>query len=360
MNTTQIANTPNKHTKQQNRLLLQTAIQYTRSLQPRSPTLLATIPITMARIFRLLEQREVPPSWFGSSAVIGGTAYFKSHQSKKVFTISVVRGVRDVVLSPILYTESTIVSIGNKLIAVGGKKERRGISKQEYSNTLHSYALGDDQGNKDACLPPMPTKRCYPAAVYAENMLVVAGGETTGQNPSPKVEILNTASRQWSEVSSLPKGMFAPSAIFCNSQVYVHARIGNNEVYTCSLKKLVESKPADSVWKKITSLPLHYSSLVTVNGQVLAVGGREAIVTKPQRYYTIYEYSGGNWSLLSRVDSTPREALLSQVNSTPREAAHTAAVPFNFDGSPGYKLIVMGGRTTCRTVDIIEYMLRIL
>ncbi len=85
-----------------------------------------------------------------------------------------------------------------------------GGGSRSYSNKLYSYI--DNQWVEH--FPPMRTKRRNPAAVYANNTLVVAGGDNDEWR-SNTVEILNTVNRQWSSVSSLPVGMSYASVTIC-------------------------------------------------------------------------------------------------------------------------------------------------
>ena len=167
----------------------------------------------------------------------------------------------------------------------------------------------------------MPTKRCYPAAVYAKNALVVAGGHNAGWLAT--IEILNTVNRQWSSVSSLPVNMYYPSATICGDYVYIHPRTNDqekNSVYKCSLEQLVQSQSGSAIWENITSLPVSWSSLTTVNGHLLAVGGVKA----NDRTNNIYQYINTSWTVVGHMTS-------------PRSAPTIAILP-------GNKLMVVGAR----------------
>ncbi len=101
---------------------------------------------------------------YGSSDVIGDKAYFNSYGSKTVYEFSNNQWHK---FPPCPNGHFTIVSVDDMLTTVGGYSDT-----QLYSNKLYSYI------NKWVeHLPPMPTGRWGPGAVYANNTLVVAGGE---------------------------------------------------------------------------------------------------------------------------------------------------------------------------------------
>ncbi len=147
------------------------------------------------------------------------------------------------------------------------------------------------------------------------------------------VEILNTVNRQWSSANSLPVAMAALSATICGDYVYIHPYTINAEktsVYKCSLKQLVESGPCSAIWAEITSLPVSFSSLVTVNGHVLAVGGVEA--NDQDCTINIHQYTNTSWTVVGHMTS-PRSSIL------------TAALP-------GNKLMVVGGNGALRKCEL--------
>ena len=244
----------------------------------------------------------------GSSAVIEDKTYFISWNSKIVYEFcnNQWNNLRS---CPNKYC--TIVSVDNRLTTVGG-------GSLSLSNKLYSYR--NNQWVEH--FPPMPTNRYNPAAVYTNNTLVVAGGRNKDSLSLTTVEILNTANKQWSSVSSLPVGMYRPSATICGDYVYIHSRAKNqekNSEYKCSLEQLVQSQPSSTIWEKITLLPVSWSSLVTVNDHLLAVGGDEA----NDRTSNIYQYINTSWAVVDHMTS-------------PRLIPLTAVLP-------GNKLMVVGG-----------------
>ncbi len=125
-----------------------------------------------------------------------------------------------------------------------------------------------------------------------------------------------------------------PTAKICGDYVYIHPRTGgqeNNFVYKCSLEQLVQSLPRSAIWEKITYFPVSNSSLVTVNGHVLAVGGVEA--NSEDRTNNIYQYINTLWTVVGHMTS-PRSGLLTAILL-------------------GNKLMVVGGDGALRKCELV-------
>ncbi len=181
----------------------------------------------------------------------------------------------------------------------------------------------------------MPTGRRRPGAVYVNNTLVVAGGFSDSKNIN-KVEILNTANKRWSIVSSLPVLTDHPSTTIHGDYVYIHPHPRDVQekysVYKCSLRQLTQSQPSSAIWEKIAPLPVYWSSLDTTNGHLLAVGGWDSNGDKTK---DIYHYNETSWTVICQM-------------STPRSLCLTAVLP-------GTKLMVVGGDDTWRTCEIVTF-----
>ncbi|XP_064405397.1 uncharacterized protein LOC135350513 isoform X3 [Halichondria panicea] len=264
---------------------------------------------------------------YGSSAVIGDKAYFNSYGSKTVYEFSNNQWHK---LPPCPNNRFTIVSVDDMLTTVGGYSDT-----QYYSDKLYSYI-----NNKLVeHFPPIPTERWTPGAVYANNTLVVAGGFRDSNLNT--VEILNTANMRWSIVSSLPVSTTQPSTTICGDYVYIHPQTDNGQekysVYRCSLRQLTQSPPSSAIWEKIAPLPVSYSSLVTIKGHLLAVGGRDSYkgwFSNGNKTKNIYQYNETSWTVISQM-------------STPRSRCLTAALPWN-------KLMVRDGGGASQAVKKVK------
>ena len=261
---------------------------------------------------------------YRSSDVIGDKAYFSPHGNKTVYEFSNNQWHK---LPPCPNLYFTIVSVNDMLTTVGGRSDT-----QYYSNKLYSFI--NNKWVKH--FPPMPTRRWTPGAVYANNTLVVAGGFRDSKYLNT-VEILNTVNMQWSIVSSLPVPTDYPSTTICGDYVYIHTETSNAQdkysVYKCSLRQLTQSQPSSAIWEKIAPLSVSYSTLVTINGHLLAVGGWDS---NRDNTKDIYQYNETSWTVISQM-------------STPRAACLTAALP-------GNKLMVVGGVGADRKCEVITFV----
>ena len=282
-------------------------------------------PVTVGRWESL---PDIPIDMFaGSSAVIGDKTYIKSAGDNIVYEFNNNQWNELPSNRPNSYCKTCIVSVDNILTIVGEWSLSSTSNKLcSYINNLYSYI----NNRWVEYFPPMPTKHTNPAAVYANKTLIVAGGNIVGQLLTT-VEILNTANRQWSSVSSLPVGMNCPSTTICEDFVYIHPQTSNqekNSVYQCSLEQLVQSQPRSAIWDKIPSLPVSFSSLITVNGHLLAVGGQEA----NDDSNNIYQYINKSWTVVGHMTS-------------PRSKPFTTILP-------GNKLMVIGRHGENRKCDV--------
>ena len=266
---------------------------------------------------------------YGSSAVVGDNAYFKTRQNESVYEFSNNQWHE---LPPCPNSDFTIVSVEDMLTTVGG-----GPYIQRYSNKLFSHKLYSYIDNKWVQhFPPMPTPRWGPGAVYANNTLIVAGGYYDYESLTT-VEILNTANMQWFIVSSLPVPTNQPSAMICGDYMYIHPQTNDVQekysIYKCSLRQLTQSQPRSAIWEKISPLPVSHSSLITINDHLLAVGGWD---TNRDKTTDIYQYNMTSWTVVSQM-STSRSLCLTTV-------------------LPGNKLVVVGGYGANRKCEIVTFV----
>ena len=194
---------------------------------------------------------------------------------------------------PTYYDDFSLASIEDELTTVGGWYMR--LSSYRTSNKLQSYI----RGKWVIKYPPMPTKRYGCTAVYANHAFIVVGGSKQDFHGTSlaSVEILNTISKQWSTVSSLPLPTHLPSVSICGECIYA---ILNASVVRCSLFSLAFSTPIPVIWEEIASLPVEGSTLVSVKGHLLAVGGRST--TEQAREIHQFNVDTNSWEVVSRMN----------------------------------------------------------
>lgn len=109
----------------------------------------------------------------------------------------------------------------------------------------------------------------------------------------------------------------------CGQSVYVH---GDGEVVTkCSLLTLILSTPTSDIWERISALPVKCSTLVTIKGHLLAVGG-VSTRGEPTKDVLQYNPASDSWQVVSKT-----------LIAHSRTECSTALLP-------GNKLMVIGTR----------------
>ena len=225
----------------------------------------------------------------GSSVADPNFAYFTPSQSNKVYryTISTDEWLS---VPPCPHSNSALVIIDNELTAVGGC---RGGNRTNKLVTLR-------QGRWVEKYPPMDRRSSSATCVGISNPhhmnIIVIGGFGEDGGTTTAVELLNTHSRRWSTLTSLPKPHFLPSAVVGGGLLYV---IGGNCVYSYLLSALLDSTRPDKslqspIWKPLPDLPLHDSTPAILARQLVCVGGRLGGAYGPQDDY-IHQLMDGQW-----------------------------------------------------------------
>ena len=231
------------------------------------------------------------------SAVVGEKVYFQSgnlyefsstSQQWKLLPVHPLRCI-------------SFVSIENELVTVGGySSEENWLGQRNDSNKLYTYS----QGKWVERYTPMPTKRWNCSSVYTNSVLIVAGGVSGERTHLNTVEMLNIRSKRWSKVNSLPTLVGFSSASICGEHIFLHdiyARPNSKySVVRSSLLSLALSTPKPVIWEDVASLPVQHSTLVTVNGHLLAVGGES---TNGERSNEVRQYNptANSWQVISQM-----------------------------------------------------------
>ena len=224
------------------------------------------------------------------------------------------------------------IAVVNGLLTTVGDYEY----SDKYSNRLFSLTSLNQQYWRRA-FPSMPTKRCLTAALCVGTALIVAGGRGEDRIVRKTVEVMNTESCEWLTAADLPEPLFCSSAVVCGDRIYLIGgkdRYGHSTaaVYTCSLSALLKScksrflrahhpmllepllppysKP--SIWSRVADLPVVGSTCVSLNGQVVAIGGRELNHSATTAIY-VYSSSANSWVQLDHRMSTPRSECFAAV-----------------------------------------------
>ena len=274
-----------------------------------------------------------------STTACGNMAYFRPAGSRQVHSYN--SDTDEWSILPKCCRDRFALTLVSSLVTALG-----GMQSGEYINTLLSLMEVGGRWRWVEHFPPMPTKRKLTVALCSGKALVVAGGEGEGHTRLATVEVMDTDTLQWVTASSLPNPLTNATATVCEDKIFLVGGFQGHwtkSVFTCSLSALLQPQTLrakkktwlqarkPSVWQTITDLPVKGSTCVTLNGQLLAVGGLEDKVIN-----NIYSYNTetNSWEVISQMP-TPRCWCLVTV-------------------LPGNKLMVVGGKTDNGDTDKVE------
>ena len=248
----------------------------------------------------------------------GSTAYFSSRHTVYSYTVPENKWTK---LPQCKYKHFAMAVINDALTTIGGWD-----NQYEATNTLLSLS----GSSWEEVLPPMPTKRAHPAAANTPTHLVVAGGQQSVIDLTP-VEVLNTKTFQWSTANSLAEAVRYPQMTTCGGCIYLAS---SDKVFPCSVEDLLKSTNSSdggSVWTRLANIPTpRMSTLATLRGRVLAVGGRDGGHSTGAIH--CYDVATNSWSVVGEIP-------------TPRSGVLTAVLPSN-------ELVVVGGHASYTTTEI--------
>ena len=262
----------------------------------------------------------------------GGTAYFSLGYKIYLYTVSEDMWTA---LEPCSCQNFGLAVLGNRITTIGG---RHGVTTTKALQSLFGIS---SKMSWEELYPPMSTERIRPAVVTAQTHLVVAGGamNVSFTLSTASVEVLNLHSLQWASASSSPKVLPCPNMTLCDEFLYLSRQ---NVVFSCSVEELVESSKTNnsgSVWTRLPDTPTYNTTLATLRGSVLAIGGSDKCVGgTPTGAIHCYDSSTNSWSVIGEMP-------------TPRYGTLVADLPSN-------ELVVAGGQSRghypsqCRVTEI--------
>ena len=224
----------------------------------------------------------------GAAVVHENTAYFNPTFSQKVYSYQSILGKEE--WSQLPDNPNCLIGlavIDGLLTSVGSRGP---------TNTLLSLTGEGERKQWSQIFPPMPTPRDHVACATTEQALVVAGGVGAGGHLDT-VEVMETDSKVWSQVASLPEKSRELTATFFGDRLYLaggftHGFCPSKSVFTCSLPDLLppdtlEYRREREVWEEVSSLPVIRSTLVSFGGHLLVFGGKD---TSDKPTSTVYRY----------------------------------------------------------------------
>ena len=255
----------------------------------------------------------------GSSTIIGETVYVNPSYSRNVYAFH-CNTTQWSTLPQCPCMHPTLTTINSMLTTVGGNDTTSGymITNKVITHRDHKWV---------ELYPPMPTERCLAAVLSTTTHVAVMGG-LKSTNLLAITEVMDIQTKQWSTASPLPYRIYLASTTLCGEILYLMGGVTYSNEYvvlSCRFSDLVQStqstgpstqkQPSSStvathskVWHNIPDLPVRYSTCVTVQGKVLAIGG---IDKQGKRTTSIYELNTDNneWSHKSDMNVTRSECL---------------------------------------------------
>ena len=244
---------------------------------------------------------KAPSTIHGESAVLSnGVVYFcEGVDDSNVITYNLETS-KWAVFSKCPKKYFSIAVVNGQLTAVGGKEAEKD-TKTLVSVTEEKGWLGTWQKWTEL-FPPMIHCHNNPAITTTQSHLIVAGGWSSA-GKSSVVEAMNINSKSWFAVARLPYPVHQATVAHFQGQLYIgggctlsktmsnQSSVWTKSVVTCQVHNLLKSNTYQygRVWRQVTDLPLVRSSLVALQGQLLALGG---------------SVSGGDSNLVFQYDAT--------------------------------------------------------
>ena len=258
-------------------------------------------------------EREAAPQCFSSpfctSATLDQIVYISCDHS--IYAFSTQNNRWSEVQRSFKYKHFAMVVINGKLTTVGGREDGKGTE----TNILLSLIPGALRRKSwKELYPPMSIKRILPGAiVVCATHMVVAGGSRDGKAGLSGVEVLNTDAMQWSTAKSLPEYAFFPQITLCE-ELYITT---DNNVYSCSMEGLLKSCSSisskdEQVWMKLASTPLLNTTVISLKGHLLTIGGNDKHDTPASEIY-YYDKGRDCWNISGLSILSSRSRVISAV-----------------------------------------------
>ena len=260
--------------------------------------------------------KKAPGTMFrGSTVVDGNTVYINPYNSLKIYSCQITQDLLWSTLPDTEYFRSSLVVIDGILTTVGGSQYL------ESTNSLLSLTKRGGRRWWSKIFPAMPTPRYLTVSVTTQQTLIVAGGCTESENLTI-VEVMNISTKQWTTASHLPHPVGRISGTILGDQLYLaggYVRFGepSKSVLTCSVTNLL-SPPSlvpglsladkTGVWHHARDLPVTKSTLITLGGHLLAIGGEDDSGKETADVHC-YDTHTDSWQVVSKMKNKRRFCL---------------------------------------------------
>ena len=241
----------------------------------------------------------------GNAVVDGNVAYFMNYDGEACSYNSTTKRWSKLPMCP--HRNSCLAVIRGLLTAIGGENASMPGGSDAEKRLI---SIVNDKNKKWVeYFYPMRTKRYFATAVTTKQHLIVAGGQSgeLSCNYLNTVEVMDIQTLLWSTAASLPHPYISASATICRDHLYIlggfYSGSVTPSVLTCSLTKLLQSCSgtlSNSVWSRITDVPVRRSTCAAVNGELVAVGGLLA-GSKTTAAVHKYNPTTNSWDLINNM-----------------------------------------------------------
>ena len=251
---------------------------------------------------------KAPLKTFGETvAVLGRVAYFYHCNENRMMLYDSETG-KWAILPECPKSYFSIAAVNGLLTAIGGK---------QFGKATKSLLSLTHQQKWTEQFPPMTYYHIAPPVACTSTSLIVAAGSGPDEERAP-VEVMDTETLRWSTAASLPHPWHQGTATICGDRLYLAG--GYKSVLTCVVSELLQSTAtqhplseatptasglqpstdAQRVWQELAEIPAQLSALVTLQGRLLAVGGRDSDYN-PSSAVHQYNSATNSWNVISRM-----------------------------------------------------------
>ena len=206
--------------------------------------------------------------------------------------------------------------IKDLLTAIGGKEEEEEEGRK--TNKLLSWR----DGRWEEVFPPMNTARWEPAVITHDRYVIAVGGE--GET---SVELFTVSTNTWSTVTSLPQPLpYITATLSCN---ILYAMDWEGRTFSISMSHWTKNTSREPsrphpTWQPLPhDAPVEASTLTTVCGEVMAVGGWTGSTATGD----VYQLRQREWVRIGCMDTARWYPIVAVLRV------------------PGHSMLVVGGRS---------------
>ena len=168
-----------------------------------------------------------------------------------------------------------IGELNGQLVIVGGKTRHDVVTGK-----VHMFEKSSQKWEES--IPPMPTARHNPAAVFSQpSCLTVVGGRDQHGTSLSDVEIFIPQTSQWHNTSPAPSPLSHMTTTVIHNKCFLTQYDNSTKVYQLCVSVHLATTTGSSVtpqvtteWKYLPKLPHQWFALGSLNDCLLAVGGQ--------------------------------------------------------------------------------------